>query len=46
VQPIVVEGELVLIRHPARDQFPAVVELELREAFGCCCCRRAVATAR
>jgi len=30
--PIVVEGELVVIRHPARGQFPAVVELQLREA--------------
>jgi len=26
--PVVVEGELVLIRHPARGQFPAVVEAE------------------
>jgi hypothetical protein len=31
-QPIVVEGELVVIRHPARGQFPAVVELQVREA--------------
>ena len=30
--PIVVEGELVVIRHPARGQFPAVVELQVREA--------------
>ena len=30
--PIVVEGVLVVIRHPARGQFPAVVELQLREA--------------
>src|SRR5215831_18432282 len=27
VQPIVVEGVLVVIRHPARGEFPAVVEL-------------------
>ena len=31
-QPIVVEGVLVVIRHPARGQFPAVVELQVREA--------------
>ncbi|HKB37914.1 MAG TPA: hypothetical protein VKD72_15815 [Gemmataceae bacterium] len=31
-QPIVVEGELVVIRHPARGQFRAVVELQVREA--------------
>ena len=30
--PIVVEGELVVIRHPARGQFPAVVELQVRGA--------------
>src|SRR5262249_13165359 len=30
--PIVVEGVLVVIRHPARGQFPAVVELQVREA--------------
>jgi hypothetical protein len=30
--PIVVEGELVVIRHPARGQFPAVGELQVREA--------------
>ena len=30
--PVVVEGELVLIRHPARGQFRAVVELQVREA--------------
>src|SRR5262245_566336 len=30
--PIVVEGELVVIRHPARGEFPAVVELQVREA--------------
>jgi len=33
-QPVVVEGELVVIRHPARGQFPAVVELQVREAKG------------
>jgi hypothetical protein len=32
VQPIVVEGLLVVIRHPARGQFRAVVELQVREA--------------
>jgi len=26
------EGELVMIRHPARGQFRAVVELQVREA--------------
>jgi hypothetical protein len=31
-QPIVVKGELVVIRHPARGEFPAVVELQVREA--------------
>jgi hypothetical protein len=31
-QPIVVEGELVVIRHPARGEFPAVVELQVRDA--------------
>ena len=31
-QPIVVEGELVVIRHPARGQFRAVVEFQVREA--------------
>jgi len=31
--PIVIEGELVVIRHPARGEFPAVVELQVREAF-------------
>ena len=30
--PVVVEGVLVLIRYPARGQFPAVVELQVREA--------------
>src|SRR5262245_36303639 len=29
---VVVEGVLVVIRHPARGQFPAVVELQVREA--------------
>jgi len=28
-KPIVVEGELVVIRHPARGEFPAVVELQV-----------------
>src|SRR5262249_46496230 len=31
-QPIVVEGELLVIRHPARGEFPAVVELQVRKA--------------
>jgi hypothetical protein len=31
-RPVVVEGELRVIRHPARGQFPAVVELQVREA--------------
>ena len=31
--PIVVEGELVVIRHPARGQFPAVVALQVRAAW-------------
>ena len=31
-QPIVVEGELVVIRHPARGESPAVVEVQVREA--------------
>ena len=29
---VVVEGVLVVIRHPARGEFPAVVELQVREA--------------
>jgi hypothetical protein len=29
-QPIVVEGVLVVIRHPARGQFPAVGEVQVR----------------
>jgi hypothetical protein len=29
-QPIVVEGVLVVIRHPARDGFSVVVELQVR----------------
>ena len=32
LQPIVVEGVLVVIRHPARGEFPAVIELQVREA--------------
>jgi hypothetical protein len=32
-QPIVVEGVLVVIRHPARGEFPTVVELQVREAW-------------
>jgi len=30
--PLVVEGVLVVIRHPARGEFRAVVELQVREA--------------
>ena len=30
--PIMVEGVLTVIRHPARGQFPAAVELQVREA--------------
>jgi hypothetical protein len=32
LKPIVVEGVLVIIRHPARGPFPAVVELKVRDA--------------
>ena len=32
VQPIIVEGVLVVIQHPTRGEFPAVVELQVREA--------------
>jgi hypothetical protein len=32
VQSPVVEGELVVNRHPARGEFSAVVELQVREA--------------
>jgi len=31
-EPVVVEGVLRVIRHPARGQFPAVIELQVREA--------------
>ena len=31
-QPVVVEGVLLVIRHPARGEFRAVVELQVREA--------------
>ena len=34
-QPIVVEGELVVIRHPARGQFWEVVEVRVRGHGGC-----------
>src|SRR5262245_30842248 len=30
--PIIVEGTLIVIRHPARGQFPAVVELQVGAA--------------
>ena len=29
-QPIVVEGVLAVVRHPARGEFPAVVEVQVR----------------
>jgi hypothetical protein len=32
VAPVVVESVLVVIRHPARGEFPAVVELQVRDA--------------
>jgi hypothetical protein len=32
VEPLVVKGELVVIRHPARGEFPAAVEVQVREA--------------
>jgi len=32
MQPIVVEGELRVIHHPARGWFPVVVELQLWDA--------------
>ena len=32
LEPVVVEGELIVRRHPARGQFPAVVELQGRKA--------------
>ena len=31
-QPIVVEGVLAVVRHTARDTFPAAVKLQVREA--------------
>jgi hypothetical protein len=31
-EPVVVEGALVVIRHPARAECRAVVELQVREA--------------
>ena len=30
-RPVVVAGVLVVIRHPARGQFPGVVELQVRD---------------
>ena len=32
--PVVVVGVLRVIRHPARGEFPAVIELRVREARG------------
>jgi hypothetical protein len=34
--PVVVEGVLTVIRHPARGEFRAVVELQVREARWVC----------
>jgi hypothetical protein len=31
-QPIVIEGLLLVIRHPAQGEFPVVVELQVRES--------------
>ena len=36
LRPIVVEGVLVVIRHPARGQFPAVVELQVNSVLRSC----------
>jgi len=33
LRSIVVEGVLVVIRHPARGEFPAVVELQIRATW-------------
>ena len=45
VQPIVVEGVLTVIRHPTRGQFPAVVELQVREARLVAFCQQSLTTA-
>src|SRR5262245_25308821 len=42
--PVVVEGERVLIRHPARGQFPAAVELQVREARLVAFCQQSLTT--
>ena len=43
--PIVVEDELVVIRHPARGEFRAVVELQVREARLVAFCQQELPTA-
>ena len=43
-QPIVVEGVLTVIRHPTRGQFPAVVELQVREARLVAFCQQSLTT--
>ena len=43
-QPIVVEGELHVVRHKARGEFRAVVELQVREARLACGRRRSGAS--
>ena len=43
--PIVVEGELVMIRHPAPGEFPAVVELQVRQARLVAFCQQSLTTA-
>jgi len=37
-QPMVVEGVLMMIRHPARGEFPSVVGLQVREAWRVALC--------
>jgi len=44
-QPMVVEGVLLVIRHPARGQFRAVVELQVREARLVAFCQQQLTTA-
>ena len=45
VQPVVVEGVLVVIRHPAPGEFPAVVELQVRQARLVAFCQQSLTTA-
>src|SRR5262245_9155449 len=44
-QPVVVEGVLAVIRHPARGEFRAVVELQVREARLVAFCQQSLTTA-